>query len=81
MRVDTCRSTPSAFSGYAPIADSPLSISASARCRTTSAMSATCMITFADSDVVSKNEAPSSKLLQKATTAIDEGTYPPQDHP
>jgi hypothetical protein len=42
MRVDTCRSTPSAFSGYAPMADSPLSISASARCRTTSAMSATC---------------------------------------
>jgi hypothetical protein len=41
MRVATARSTPTAFSGYAPAADSPDSISASARCRTTSAMSAT----------------------------------------
>ena len=42
MRVATWRSTLTALSGYAPTADSPDSISASARCRTTSEMSATC---------------------------------------
>ncbi len=42
MRVATWRSTMTALSGYAPTADSPESISASARWRTTSEMSATC---------------------------------------
>ena len=44
MRVATARSTPMALSGYAPAALSPESMSASARCRTTSEMSATCRI-------------------------------------
>ena len=45
MRVATARSTPMALSGYAPAALSPESMSASARCLTTSEMSATCQIT------------------------------------